>query len=656
MEKLPHQSPDLTEKNIEQLAKLFPGVVKETRDEQGNVKMAIDLDLLRQEISDQFIEGEQERFQLDWPGKRQALVTANTPTTKTLRPIREKSVKFDTTKNLFIEGDNLEALKLLQEAYLGKIKLVYIDPPYNTGHDFVYDDDYSKSEVEHQKETGQIDEVGNRLKANTESNGRFHSDWLSMIYPRLRLARNLLTDDGLVCISIDDNEIEHLTPLCNEVFGESNHLNTFVWVNNLKGRQITGAGAVQTKEYIVCFARDSSKVSAFRASESYLREAMPSAYKGNSYEVLKDDHGPYVLKNELHNTNSAFNEETRRNLVFDIYFNPENEEIRTEPVSQDNVHPDFVKIAPKQNNDGVHSYHAFRWSRDKILKEGHNLAFVEKSSGWKVYTKVRDVNSTAFKDLITDISTNEGSKNVKDLGLDPNLFDYPKPVRLINLLVRAMTDSDSIVMDFFGGSGTTAEAVLQSNIEDGGNRRFVLVQLRDADPDAPKVIGGKFESIADLARERIKLAGAKLAEQASGASAVFDGGFRALVVDDSGFTELRQTPDATDQTILEAAASTVKPDRSSYDLLFESLLAWGLDLSMEVSTNEIGDTELVIVEDGALIACFSQNLDPDLIRKVANYQPLRAVFLDGAFTTDADRINAEQIFKEISPASEVKVI
>ena len=513
MDKLKMHSPDLTQQNIDKIAELFPTVITETVDNDGNPMRAIDFDLLRQELSDRVVEGPQERYRLDWPGKREALFAANAPIAKALRPVREESVDFDTTQNLFIEGDNLDALKLLQESYLGKVKLVYIDPPYNTGNDFVYNDDFSETTHEYLAKSGQVDDSGNKLIANTESNGRFHSDWLSMMYPRLKLARNLLTSDGVVCISIDDNESRNLLRLCDEIFGESNRLNTIVWVSNLKGRQLTGNGAVGTKEYVVCYARNIDNVGDFRASAHWLKSMMPMVYKGFNYEVYEDERGPFVLKNELHNTNRKFNEVTSPTLVFDIYFNPESREVRTSPVAEEHVHAGFVKIAPKQNHNGTHRYHAFRWSSKKVENESFDLEFIESASGWKVFTKVRDVDSTALKDLILGISTNAGSADIKQLGLRKEWFDYPKPVVLIRLLCAVATEADSIVLDFFAGSATTAQAVVEQNAADGGKRQFIMVQIgEEIDPELEGSQAG-FKTIADLARERIRSVATKMADE-----------------------------------------------------------------------------------------------------------------------------------------------
>ena len=656
MEKLRMTSPDLTEVNIEKIAELFPGVVTESVDEAGNPKKAIDFDALRQELSDHIVEGPQERYQLDWPGKREAAFAANAPIAKTLRPVRQESVDFDSTKNLFIEGDNLDALKLLQEAYLGKVKLIYIDPPYNTGGDFIYDDDFAESTTDYLERSGQADANGAKLVANTEANGRFHSDWLSMMYPRLKLARNLLADDGVICVSIDDNELVNLTKMLNEIFGEANHVNTFVWVSNLKGRQIGGSGAAGTKEYIVCFSRKLEQVGAFRASGTTLKKMMPLVYKGFNYAVQEDEYGPYVLKNELYNTNSAFNEVTRPNLVFDIYYNPDSRDVKTESISSTHVHAGYVKISPKQNNNGKNLYHAFRWSTNKVESEPHNLAFVESPGGWKVFTKVRDVESTAVKDLIMDISTNDGSTDVKQIGLDEKLFDYPKPVALIRLICEITTAADSIVLDFFAGSGTTAQAVVEQNAADGGSRKFIMVQLDEVpDPKSAAAESG-YTSIASLSRERIRRAGQSVVEQAGLNGDDLDVGFRSLKVDTTNMLDALRSPDETDQLKLNELSGSVKSDRSGEDLVFQVLLEWGLELTMPINVEEAEGREVFVIEGGALIACFDTAITPELVRTIAKREPLRAVFRDSGFASDAARINAEQIFREVSPSTDVKAI
>lgn len=649
-------SPDLTAANINKLAELFPTVVTETVDEHGNPKKAIDFDLLRQELSDLVVEGPQERYQLDWPGKRAAALAANAPIAKTLRPVREASVDFDTTKNLFIEGDNLDALKLLQESYLGKVKVIYIDPPYNTGNDFVYDDNFAQTSQDYLRRSGQSDEAGVRLNANPESNGRFHSDWLSMMYPRLKLARTLMSEDGVLFASIDDNEYENLKKLLDEVLGSQNYLNTFVWVSNLKGRQISTNGAAGTKEYILCYARNADEANEFRLSGTLLKELMPSVYKGFNYEVKTDEYGPYVTKNELYNTNSAFNEATRPNLVYDIYYNPEDGSVRTAPLSEQSRFPGWVKIAPHANGDGVHRHHAFRWSSAKVEAESRDLEFVQSRTGWRVYTKVRNVDSTSLKDLFMGISTTQGASDIEKLGFSAKQFDFPKPVSLIQMLIAAAAPQDGIVLDFFAGSGTTAQAVMDQNLRDGGSRSFILVQLPEKLSTGSMGRESGYSTISELSRERVRRAGARAREAGGIASDGLDVGFRALQVDTSNMVDVLRSPDGTDQLALDQLEANLKSGRSKADLLFEVLLDWGLELTMPIQVEHLDAHEFFVVDDGALIACFDSELTPAVVLQIAQRAPLRAVFLDSGFTTDAARINAEQVFREVSPSTEVKAI
>jgi len=657
MKKLISHSPDLTARNIERLAELFPTVVTEGLGEGGLLSRNIDFDLLRQELSGRVVEGPQERYHLDWPGKREALFAANAPIAKTLRPVRKESVEFDTTQNLFIEGDNLDALKLLQESYLGKVKVIYIDPPYNTGSDrFIFPDDYALDNETYLKHSGQIGESGMRLVSNMEATGRFHSNWLTMMYPRLKLARNLLTDDGLIFISIDDHEVANLKEIADQIFGSPNFLNVFVWVSNLKGRQITGHGAAGTKEYVLVYARNIDLAPNFRGSATAFKKAMPSVYKGFNYEIKHDSRGPYVTKNELHNTNSAFNEKTRPNLIFDIYYREADQSVRTAPISSVHLHDGYVKITPRQNNDGIHRFHAYRWSAEKVQSESFDLEFVRNGDTYRIYTKVRDVDSTAVKDLFMDISTVDGATDLNRLEMEASWFDYPKPVSLIRALLQCVQDRDFVVLDFFAGSGTTAQAVWEQNAADGGRRRSVLVQLPEPTPDDSEAARAGFSTIADLTKERIRRVAGKIGGEAGIMTDGLDLGFRAFKVDSTNMTDVLRTPGELQQGNLDAYIDSVKPDRGEEDLLFQVLLSWGLELTLRLERQVIDGKVVFTVDDDALIACFEREIDPDLVRELATRKPFRAVFLDAGFPTDADRVNIEQIFAELSPGTEVRAI
>lgn len=619
MDKLKMHSPDLIQQSIDKIAELFPNVITEQLDDDGNPARAIDFDLLRQELSDHVVEGPQERYQLDWPGKREALFAANAPIAKTLRPVREESVDFDSTKNLFIEGDNLDALKLLQESYLGKVKLIYIDPPYNTGKDFVYADDFAETKREFLARSSQSTEEGVRLVANVESNGRFHSDWLSMMYPRLKLARNLLADDGVLFISVDDNEVNNVVKVCDEVFGEANHIATFIWKSKSGGANDSGAVAVD-HEYLVCFAR-------IAASSPLGLDPDGSATTSYNQE---DATGRYSLERL-----------DKQNLQY------------SSSLDYDLVGPDGA-VYKLSHRDPSRPNAVWRWSRERVEREMESLVFKDGN----VYTKNYEKAGVKPRSLLIDERfgrTRTGGTELRDL-IPGGVFDNPKPTKLLEVLINIGTRDDSLVLDFFAGSGTTAHAVLNVNARSGGSRRFIVVQLPEPTPDGSAAGEAGFASIPEVARERIRRAGESVLEGAGLGADGLDVGFRALKVDTTNMSDVLRTPDALLQDQLDLYGDSVKPDRTGEDLLFQVLLDWGLELTMAISAERVEGQEVFIVEDGALIACFGDGVTPALVREVASRQPLRAVFRDSGFASDADRINAEQIFAEISPATDVKAI
>lgn len=642
MEKLSLQSPDVTAQNIVKLAQLFPSVVTEGIDDAGQPLRVIDFDLLRQELADHVVEGPQERYQLDWPGKRASLFAANAPIARTLRPVREESVDFDTTKNLFIEGDNLDALKLLQASYLGKIKLIYIDPPYNTGNDFIYDDDFAESTAEYLARSGQVDDQGARLAANTEANGRFHSDWLSMMYPRLRLARRLLADDGVLVISIDDNEAHNLRKIGEEVFGASNFVAQIGVQVNPRGRHLDRFVA-KTHDSLLVFVRDASA----DAITGVAKEGRMADEYGRS-----DGRGKFRLLG-LRNRNQAFNPDTRPNLYYPLYVAPKDGRVSCEAsaVFSDEVWPD----AP----DGTKT--CWTWGKERVTADG-DLLTAEKTSGeWRVYRKdyLHGADGAVAKTLVKSLwlepefNNDQGRRVIKDL-FGAAVMDFPKSTDLLARIVEIGCGTEGIVLDFFAGSGTTAHAVMTSNAKDGGARRFIMVQLDEAcDPKSEASKAG-FETISDLAMERIRRAGAQLAEGSLLGGA--DVGFRVLRVDDTNIRDVLRTPDELGQEELALYTNSLKADRTDEDLLFQVLLDWGLDLASPIATQSIANQTASIVDDGALVACFADRVTVDAISAIADRQPLRAVFRDSAFETDADRINAEQVFREKSPGTEVKSI
>jgi adenine-specific DNA-methyltransferase len=616
-------SPDLTHTNIDKLAALFPSVATEILDADGSPKKAIDFDLLRQELSDRVVEGQKERYQLDWPGKRAAAFAANAPIAKTLRPVREESVNFDSTKNLFIEGDNLEALKLLQESYLGKVKLIYIDPPYNTGNDFVYDDDFAETAEDYLLRSGQTDDTGARLVANPEANGRFHSDWLSMIYPRLKLARNLLSDDGIIAISIDDNELASLRVVGDEVFGSSAFIGALTWRRRPTSDSRIYSRVSVDHEYVLLYGRTSSSRLKGRGIDE-------SKYKNPD----NDPRGNWTSEN----LTGLATADQRPNLHYDL------------------IDPTTGLVYPPNPSRG--------WSKgketmDRLIADGRIL-WPKSPDGRPREKKFLSELKSAVTGFSTWLTSEEigynytATREVRDL-LGGKLFDFPKPVSLVRMLCDQITHDGDIVLDFFAGSGSTAHAVMSANASDESARRFILVQLGESVETGSEAAKAGYATISELSRERVRRAGQSVVQEAGLAGGGIDVGFRCLRIDTTNMTDVLRSPDETDQLALSNLESSVKPDRSGEDLLFQVLLDWGLELTMPITVDEIDGHEVFVVEDGALIACFESEVS-ELVRTIAEREPMRAVFLDSGFASDDARINAEQIFRELSPATDVKAI
>lgn len=637
IEKIDLSSKDLIAERVEQIKALFPEVIIENR----GGGLSIDFEKLRLVLGDEVDEG-QERYAFTWPGKADAIRQAQTPSTATLRPDEKASVDWDTTENLYIEGDNLEVLKLLQRGYHGKVKMIYIDPPYNTGHDFVYKDSFQDS-IENYRAQARLEK-----QSAADLSGRRHSNWMSMMYPRLRLARELLTDDGYIAISIDDNEHRNLRIICDEIFGESNFLNDIVWVSNLKGRQIGGYGAAKTTERICLYSKDWEKSSTLFANVDRLKEIMPTAYKGFNYEILADNIGDYVIKNELYNTNSAFNEETRPNLVFNIFWNPDTDDVKTGDLIASA--PDgYLTIAPHENNNGTHKYHAWRWGKDKIGREFYDLHFTIDSAGQAhVYTKIRDFDKTALKDIFTDISTSRGVKDLEAILAGKNYFDFAKPVDIISVLIEACTESNDIVMDFFSGSGTTAEAVFKTILVDNLNRKFIAIQLPEAINSSKQAAKDGYKSICQIGEERIRRAGqlieADIEEQnkqlklGEEPKAVPDIGFRVLKLDSSNFEKV------ADGALID---SLIKPGRTHDDIIFEMMLKWGLELSLPMEKTEVVGYPITSIAADELICCMDKGVTIEALEAIAALEPKRVFFLDSVLT-DSIKLNAAQIFKRVS--------
>lgn len=648
--KLRMKSKCIADENYAMLSKMFPNAVTERivgYDENGNavIERAIDADVLRQEISCSVVEGNDERYQFTWPDKKKSILLANAPVVATLRPCKEESVDFDNTGNLYIEGDNLDVLKLLQETYLGKVKIIYIDPPYNTGNDFIYEDDFTERIKDYVEHSGQYDGDGNRLVKNVDSNGRFHTDWLNMMYSRLKLAKNLLADDGVIFISIDDNEMENLRKICSEIFGASNYVNHFAWICNITGRQISGKGAAKTWESILVYAKDINMISEFNINISFAKNKMPDTYKGFNKDIRRDDIGEFAVGDTLYNHNRKFNEETRPNLVFSIFYNPVTEEIVPGEIGE--VKVGFVELLPHANGDGTHKYHAWRWSRQKIVNESYNLIVLPNpSGGYEVYTRIRDFNTTLLKDLITNVSN--GDTEVQKLFGGKKYFDYPKSVDLLKILIGAVKDKDALILDFFSGSATTAHATMQLNREDGGNRQYIMVQIPDGIDEKSEAYKDGYHNLCEIGKERIRLAGAEIKEA--------DIGFRVLKLDSSNMKDIYYNPAQIQQQSLFDSTDNIKEDRTPEDLLFQVMLDLGILLSSKIEEKTIAGKKVFNVADGFLIACFDNDVTEKTVKAVAQEKPYYAVFRDSSMANDSVATNFEQIFATYSPETVRKVL
>lgn len=643
-------TPDLTQDHIARIRTLFPNCVTEARDETGKLKLVVDFDQLKQELSDSIVEGPQERYHLNWPGKREALLTANAPIAKTLRPCREESVDFDTTENLFIEGDNLEALKLLQETYLGKIKMIYIDPPYNTGKDFVYSDDFAENSEEFLIRSNQKDETGNRLVANTEANGRFHSDWLTMMYPRLKLAKNLLRDDGVICISIDENEIQNLKQLLNEIFGENNCLGIIANINNPKGRSDDKFIAT-SHEYIVVFAKDFLQT-AFYGFEP--DEVITKRY--NKIDELADRRYRDI---DLRKTGDADRRSDRPDMFYYFYFRESSNTLRVSK-NQD-LQSGEIQIKPIKD-DG--SDGRWRWGFDTAKERVDDVyaKFMPSRQIWGIFEKdyldgrpsVKSTSTWTFK----DVNSERGSEQFIELDFKKEIFQRPKPLGTLARILEISTrpNETPIVMDFFAGSGGFGQAVFELNSTQKRKLRFILVQLPEECATDSEAYKEGFKRISDITKERIRRAGKKILEGQCHENWNKDIGFRFLRIDTSNMAEVYYTPDGVKQDDLLAAVDNIRPDRSPEDLLFQVLVDWGVDLTLPISQKSMKGKTVFFVDGNALVACFDTGITEELVKELAAEKPLRVVFRDNGFASDSVKINTEQIFKQMSPGTDMKSI
>lgn len=630
MEKLKMHTPDLAEENYKKLAALFPNAVTETIDDEGNIVRAIDKDVLMQEISCKVVDGNEERYQFTWPDKKKSVLLANAPINKTLRPCREESVDFDNTENLYIEGDNLEVLKLLQETYLGKVKMIYIDPPYNTGNDFVYADDFAQSTDEYLENSGQYDEEGNRLVQNSESNGRFHTDWLNMIYPRLRLAKDLLSEDGVIFISIDDNEQENLKKICDEIFGQNNFVCDFVRKNKAGSGHDSCSIAIEF-DYILCYTKNMSTI--LLNQEPIDIENDPKYKLSDKYVKTR---GKYYLR--------------------DLDYRGSYSETGDYPITT----PDGTII---YSGGQFGRPNTWRWSKTKFLWGLKNDFIVFKKNSdndWKVYIKQYQyvdnngnsyIRTIPYRALI-DFNNGLGSIECGEL-LGSNVFSYPKPSELIKHLLKIGSQKDSIILDFFSGSATTAHAVMKLNAEDGGNRKFILVQLPEKTAEKSEAYKAGYNTICDIGEERIRRAGKKIKEETG---ADIDYGFRCFKVDSSNMKDVYYSPEELGQIEMDQLTDNIKEDRTPEDLLIQVMLDLGVLLSSKVEQTEIAGKKVFSVADGYLIACFDKNVTNEVVTAIAKRHPFYAVFRDSSMADDSVAANFEQIFETYSPQTVRKVL
>ena len=624
MNKLDMKSENIAEDNIEYIKEKFPNVVVES--EKG---YAIDFNTLKQELSDVIIDDTKEKYQLTWPGKKEAIITANTPTTKTLRPVREKSVNFDATENIYIEGDNLEALKILQESYLGKIKCIYIDPPYNTGNDFIYNDNFNKNSNQELLDSGQIDEDGNRLVANNQSNGRFHSDWLSMMYPRLKLARNLLTEDGLIFISINDIEIDNLSKICNEIFGESNFIENYIWESTFRPDNSSPINR-KNAEFILCYAKNKQKIVKLIGGKS-VSDGMPSLtknsmkkstlhFKGNSVLTFLKD-GVY-LKGEK-----------------DGYYLHNDVEVKNGKIINDFSLTGRVIWGQAYLNDQI------KKGTQIIIK---NESFIPYTK--KIEPTIQSPNKLLPKNIVGDVlKANVERENL----FNKKVFDYPKPTTLIKYLASFIDDKRFIVLDFFSGSATTADAIMQLNVEDGGNRKYIMIQLPEFCGVDTIAYKDGYKTICDIGEERIRRSAKKIKEETK---ADIDYGFRVYKIDSSNMKDVYYKPSDLNQEQLNMFETNIKDDRTSEDLLTQVILDLGLTLDLKIEEKNILNNIVYFVDENSLIACFDDNIDINITNEICKFAPLKVVFKDSSFKNDNDKINVEERIKKLSPETEVNIL
>ena len=632
MDKLKMHSVNKVDENVKKIGALFPNCVTERKNENGEVEYAIDFDMLKQELSSVVVEGNEERYQFTWPDKKKSILLANAPIAKTLRPCREESVDFDTTENLYIEGDNLDVLKLLQETYLGKIKMIYIDPPYNTGHDFVYSDTFKQTATDYLGSSGQFDDDGNQLVQNTESNGRFHTDWLNMIYTRLRLAKTLLSEDGIIFISIDENEVENLKKISNEVFGEVNFLTC---VTRATGTPTGGGfdGLVNELDYMLIYAKNVNQA---------IINGLPMSEEDSKIYDQIDERGRYLIR-PLRRTGGEDRREDRPTMYFPIEA------------------PDGTQVYPI----GPTGYES-RWicSPETAKKMAENGMLAWKSSEkdgvkrWTVYQKFYLENRTkAPGNLWNDVEGNKkATRDIRNIFDSNKVFDFPKPLGFLKKALQIGSNPDSIVLDFFSGSATTAHAVMQLNAEDSGKRKFIMVQLPEETDATTEAYKAGYKNICEIGKERIRRAGKKIKDESPLTTQNLDTGFRVLKLDSSNMKDVYYTPADYEISMFDTLADNIKEDRTPEDLLFQVMLDLGVLLSSKIEETTIAGKKVFNVADGFLMACFDENVSDETITAVAKQKPYYFVMRDSSLASDSVATNFDQIFATYSPDTVRKVL
>lgn len=629
MNKLDMESINIVDGNIEKIGNLFPNVIVET--ENGK---SIDFDLLKQELSKEIVEGNKEKYQLTWPGKKEAILTANTPSKNTLRPLRDKSVDFDNTQNIYIEGDNLEALKILQESYLNKVKCIYIDPPYNTGNDFIYNDNFKKGGNEELVESGQVDEYGNRLVSNNQSNGRFHSDWLSMMYPRLKLARNLLKEDGIIFISIDEKEYTNLKKVCEEIYGEANFIASLKWKKKKQPSFLARVAVIM--EYILVFAKDSSKITKLSV-ETLSDSDKPIVNSSNKLTKLHFKKGIRCKANDFMIIKSGVYQNKSMSIEF----------LNDVIVENGRTTNDF---------DAISKYRLSQEQLDKFVNG--DLVFITKNLGFR-----RDLSEQekgkgkSITDLLLDWGQNQdGSNDLKkifEISDDENIFSNPKPPLLIKNLIKTICGTEDIILDFFSGSATTADSIMQYNAEKNINAKFIMIQLPELTDKSSKAYKRGYKTICDIGEERIRRAAKKIKEETN---ADIDYGFRVYKIDSSNMKDVYYKPSDLEQAQLKLFESNIKEDRTTDDLLTQVILDLGLTLDLKIEEKQILNNKVYFVDDNSLVACFDDDLDINIVDEICKYRPLKVVFKDNSFKYDNDKINLEKKIKKLSPETEINIL